>query len=169
MEYEVFYKKRKTVSISIKNKTVFVKAPIGFPSDKIEELLKRHEKWIYRRLEKEEKQRCFDESITAETEKKLRIDAKRYFEAKTADFANLMGLKYSRIRITGAKTRFGSCSSAGNICFSFRLMLYPESAREYVVVHELAHLVEMNHSKRFYRIVEKYLPDYKERKKLLKA
>ena len=70
--------------------------------------------------------------------------------------------------ITGAKTRFGSCSSKGNISFSYRLMMYPEPAREYVVVHELAHLVEMNHSKRFYAIVERYLPDYKERKKQLK-
>ena len=79
-----------------------------------------------------------------------------------------MGLKYSRITITGAKTRFGSCSSKGNISFSYRLMLYPEAAREYVVIHELAHLLEMNHSKRFYAIIEKYIPDYKERKKLLK-
>ena len=78
-----------------------------------------------------------------------------------------MGAKYQRLTITGAKTRFGSCSSKGNISFSFRLMLYPEPAREYVVVHELAHLFEMNHSKQFYQIVEKYIPDYKERKKLL--
>jgi len=79
-----------------------------------------------------------------------------------------MSLKHGRITITSAKTRFGSCSSKGNISYSYRLMLYPEAAREYVVVHELAHLLEMNHSKRFYAIIEKYLPDYKERKKLLK-
>jgi len=79
-----------------------------------------------------------------------------------------MNLKYGRITITSAKTRFGSCSSKGNISYSYKLMLYPEAAREYVVVHELAHLVEMNHSKRFYSLVERYLPDYKERRKLLK-
>ena len=79
-----------------------------------------------------------------------------------------MGLKYGRISITSAKTRFGSCNSRGNIAYSYRLMLYTEAAREYVVVHELSHLLEMNHSKSFYSIVEKYMPDYKERRKLLK-
>ena len=79
-----------------------------------------------------------------------------------------MNLSYGRITITSAKTRFGSCSSQGNISFSYRLMLYPIEAREYVVVHELAHLLEMNHSKRFYAIVERYMPDYKERRKKLK-
>ena len=79
-----------------------------------------------------------------------------------------MGLNYGRITITSAKKRFGSCSSVGNISYSYRLMLYPEAAREYVVVHELAHLVEMNHSKKFYEVIAKILPDYKYRKKLLK-
>ena len=79
-----------------------------------------------------------------------------------------MGLKYSRIKITSAVKRFGSCSSSGNICYSYRLMLYPEEAREYVVVHELAHLEEMNHSKKFYEIISKVLPDYKYRRRLLK-
>ena len=79
-----------------------------------------------------------------------------------------MGLKYGRITITSAQKRFGSCNSNGNICFSYRLMLYPESAREYVIVHELAHLKEMNHSKAFYAIIASVLPDYKHRRKLLK-
>ena len=85
------------------------------------------------------------------------------------EYALVMGLEYNRISITGAKTRFGSCSSQKNICFSYRLMLYPEEAREYVIVHELAHLVEMNHSHRFYAIIERYMPDYKARRKLLKT
>ena len=95
-------------------------------------------------------------------------DAKKYLTNKTEYFANIMGIKCGRITITSAKTRFGSCSSKGNISYSYRLMLYPEAAREYVVVHELSHVCEMNHSKRFYAIIERYLPDYKERKKLLK-
>ena len=79
-----------------------------------------------------------------------------------------MGLKYGRITITGAKTRFGSCSAKGNISFSFRLMKYPEAAIDYVVVHELAHLLELNHSQKFWNIVATVFPDYKERRKLLK-
>ena len=79
-----------------------------------------------------------------------------------------MGLKYGRITITGAKTRFGSCSSKGNISYSFRLMKYPEAAIDYVVVHELAHILELNHSEKFWNIVASVFPDYKERRKLLK-
>ena len=79
-----------------------------------------------------------------------------------------MGIKYGRITIASAKTRFGSCSSKGNISYSYRLMMYPEEAIDYVVVHELAHRIEMNHSPRFYAIVERILPDYKKRRKLLK-
>ena len=79
-----------------------------------------------------------------------------------------MNLKYGRITITSAKTRFGSCSSKGNISFSYRLMLYPRELVDYVIVHELAHLSEMNHSDRFYRIIESVLPDYRERVKRLK-
>ena len=79
-----------------------------------------------------------------------------------------MNLKYGRITITSAKTRFGSCSSKGNISFSYRLMLYPRELVDYVIVHELAHLSEMNHSDRFYKIIESVLPDYRERVKRLK-
>ena len=105
---------------------------------------------------------------TKAEEAELRRKAKKILTEKTAYFANIMGLKYGRITITGAKTRFGSCSSKGNISYSFRLMTYPEEAVDYVVVHELSHLVEMNHSQRFYKVVESVLPDYKARKKLLK-
>jgi predicted metal-dependent hydrolase len=77
-------------------------------------------------------------------------------------------VKYSKVSITGAKTRFGSCSSSGNLCFSYRLMLYPNEAIEYVVLHELCHRVYMNHSKDFYDLIKRYMPDYKEREKLLK-
>ena len=100
--------------------------------------------------------------------KKFRESARIYLTARTEEYAKIMGLKFGRITITSAKTRFGSCSSKGNISYSYRLMLYPKAAIDYVVVHELAHLVEMNHSRRFYDIVEKVLPDYKERIKLLK-
>ena len=79
-----------------------------------------------------------------------------------------MGTSYNRVTVTSARTRFGSCSAKGNISYSYRLMLYPEPAIDYVVVHELAHTLEMNHSPRFWAVVEKYMPDYKERKKLLK-
>ena len=79
-----------------------------------------------------------------------------------------MGLYPTQVRVTGAKTRFGSCSSQGHICFSWRLMQYPEEAIDYVVVHELAHLKHMNHSPAFHALVASVLPDHKQRRALLR-
>ena len=167
MEYEVIYSKRRSVSLSVKSGKVIVKSPLGFSEEKIRELVLKHSRWIEERLEAE-KERCdLMSQISPKKEKELRQAAKLYLKSKTEYFSRVMGAKYGRITITGAKTRFGSCSSKGNISYSYLLMLYPEKAREYVVVHELAHLFEMNHSPRFYKIVEKYMPDYKERKKML--
>ena len=72
------------------------------------------------------------------------------------------------ITVTGARTRFGSCSPKNRLCFSFRLMEYPLPAIEYVVVHELAHIRHKNHGPDFYRLVEGTLPDYRQRIGLLK-
>ena len=79
-----------------------------------------------------------------------------------------MHLYPSSVKVTSAKKRFGSCSAKNSLCFSLYLFDYPDKAIDYVVVHELAHIKEHNHSKRFWRVVENYLPDYKERDKVLK-
>ena len=82
--------------------------------------------------------------------------------------ASLMGVTPTKINFTSAKRVFGSCTAQKHLNFSFRLCLYPVEAVEYVVVHELAHILQMNHSKKFWAIVEKHLPDYKKRQELLK-
>lgn len=84
-------------------------------------------------------------------------------------FAPLVGKAPQQVRITSAKTRWGSCSAKGGLNFSWRLLLAPPEAVDYVVVHELAHLVEFNHSPRFWAIVKGILPDYKARRQSLKA
>ena len=168
MEYKVVYSARKTISICIENMSVVVKAPIGTDRKTIEKLLIKHTRWIQKGIETQRKKEELKRYLTPEEVKKLKKEAKLYCKEKADYFANIMGLKYSRITITSAQKRFGSCSSKGNISFSYRLMLYPEPAREYVIVHELAHLKEMNHSKRFYDIVASVIPDYKNRKRLLR-
>lgn len=167
MEYDVIFSDRKTLAICIKDGRVVVRAPYGTKNKKIEDALFSHKQWIEKNLERQ-KERAVRQELTDEQIALLKKNAKAILPLKAEHFARLMGLSYNRITITSAKTRFGSCTSKGNISFSYRLMLYPEAAIDYVVVHELAHLVEMNHSKRFYAIIEKYLPDYKARRKLLK-
>ena len=168
MDYQVVYSGRKTLSLCIKDCKVIVKAPYGTKNAKIESLVLSHEKWILTHIEKQKKKCERFGNVTDRRAEELRALAKEVLPQRTAYYANIMGLRYNRITITSAKKRFGSCSSKGNLNFSYLLMLYPDEAIDYVVVHELAHLIEMNHSKNFYKIVENILPDYKERKKLLK-
>lgn len=168
MEYRVVYSKRRTIAISVDKGIVTVKAPLGTDKKTIQSVLIKHSSWIEKHLNIQKKKQEMLSSLTDDDIKELKKEAKLYFKDKTEYYANIMGLKYGRITITSAQKRFGSCSSQGNISYSYRLMLYPEAAREYVIVHELAHLREMNHSSRFYAIVASVLPDYKIRKRLLK-
>lgn len=168
MNYEIKYSKRRTIAISVKDGTLVVKAPIGTPTDRIEQVIFKHRRWIENRLASHAEQKARIGDLTDARIKELKKLAKSVIPRKVEYFAEIMGLKYGRITITSAKTRFGSCSSKGNLSFSYRLMLYPEQAVDYVVVHELAHLVELNHSPAFYRIVAAVMPDYKQRQKILK-
>ena len=168
MEYSIVYSKRKSIGISIKDGGVIVKAPYGIRKADIDKIVSSHREWIDRTLVRERKKALRESELTEDKICELKAQAKKYFTDKCSYYADIMGVRYGALRITSAKTQYGSCSSKGNICFSYRLMLFPEEAREYVVVHELAHRTEMNHSPRFYAIVEKYLPDYRERRALLK-
>ena len=90
------------------------------------------------------------------------------FETKTKKYAAQMNVTYGRIAIRNQQTRWGSCSSKGNLNFNYRLFFLPEELRDYVIVHELAHRRQMNHSKLFWAEVEKVMPDYKVRRQALK-
>lgn len=120
--------------------------------------------------QKKEAQR--DKSYTPEQrsalEKRYRETAKEYFPKRAAYYAALLGVSYDRIRIAGQKTRWGSCSSNKTLSFNWKLMLAPPKVLDYVVVHEICHLREMNHSPRFWALVESLMPDYKQQRKWLK-
>ncbi len=87
---------------------------------------------------------------------------------KAIDWSIKMGVKFNQVKITGAQTRWGSCSSLGNLNFSWRLLLADEALIDYIVVHELAHLKEMNHQEGFWAIVKDVMPDYQVREAQLK-
>ena len=110
----------------------------------------------------------YPSQVSEDEVKSLIEKAKKILPDKVAYYSKLMNLYPTALKITSAKTRFGSCSGKDSICFSYLLMRYPDEAIDYVVVHELAHIKHKNHSKAFYALIEKYLPDYKEREKLLK-
>ena len=95
-------------------------------------------------------------------------EANKTLREKTRAFAERMGIQYRGLRVTGAKTRWGSCSSKASLCFSWRLIMAPDDVIDYVVVHELAHIREMNHSPRFWALVSCVIPDYPDKKKKLR-
>lgn len=98
----------------------------------------------------------------------LKIKAKQYLPVRAAELAELHSFKFKSVRIKGQKTRWGSCSSKKNISFNYRLMKYRNEVIDYVIIHELCHLKEMNHSERFWKMVENICPGYKLLKKELK-
>ena len=95
--------------------------------------------------------------------------AKHILTEKTAEYAARMNVKPQAVKINGAKTRWGSCSAKNGINYSWRLIMAEDDVIDYVVVHELAHIKEHNHSERFWAIVKSVIPDYRQRKERLKA
>ncbi len=170
MNYSVIRSDRKTLSLEVtREQKVIVRAPRRCAERRIEDFVRAHEGWIARALAR---QRAIAEAYpepTAEEEARLRAAAKEFLPARTDYYAGLMGLRPQGVRITSARTRFGSCSANNHICYSWRLMMYPPEAIDYVVVHELAHIPHKNHGREFYACIAKILPDYKKRRALLRA
>jgi len=98
-----------------------------------------------------------------------KIIAKKHITGRVAHFAHKMKVNPTAIRITSAKTRWGSCSGKNSVNFSWKLIMANDETIDYVVVHELAHITEHNHSSKFWKIVEGIIPDYKEKKEKLKV
>ncbi len=146
-----------------------VKAPLGFPQAEVERFLARHETWLHAARRRQAAQNALEAALTEPRVAALKTRAKAEIPPRVAYFAERMGVQPKSVRITSAKTRFGSCSGENGLCFSWRLMLYPPEAVDYVVVHELAHILEKNHAPAFYRLIAGVLPDYRARERLLKG
>lgn len=169
MKYEVVRALRKTVSLEVtRDGLIVVRAPFSMPLSEIDRFVQRHEDWIIRKQALQRARMYRDREADLRSEE-LIAQAKTLIPKLVKYYGRLMGLEPAALKITSAKTRFGSCSTKGSVCFSWRLMMYPQNAIEYVVVHELAHLKYRNHSNQFYALIEKYLPDYREREALLRG
>ena len=167
--YRLIRSARKTVSLEITgDESVLVRAPLRMKTEDIELFVSKHIKWIEKNMIKRRQINARLKETEQEDEAELRKRAAEYLTARTAYFSALMGLHPRTVKITSAKKRFGSCSAKNGICYSWRLMAYPKEAVDYVIVHELAHIAHKNHKRAFYTLIEKYLPDYRERKELLK-
>lgn len=171
-EITLIRSRRKTISIEVTTDAqVIVRAPNRAPLSDINRFIGEKADWIDKSLNKM-RQRQVEQSqrkeLSPQEVKLLVTRAKRIIPQRVRYYADIMGVTYGRITIRMQKSRWGSCSGKGNLNFNCLLMRTPETIIDYVVVHELCHLKEMNHSPRFWAEVEKVLPDYKERRKWLK-
>ena len=158
-EYEIIRSDRKTIAIQIKTDGhVVVRCPSSMSTHDIHLFIKSKQNWIRKHISRlcAENHRKF----TAEEIEQLRHQAKTLVHERAAFYAPLIGVSYHRISVRAQRTRWGSCSGKGNLNFNCLLALLPPRVADYVVVHELCHLKQMNHSSRFWAEVESILPDY---------
>lgn len=173
-DIRIIRSRRKTIAIQIdENLRITVRAPLRVPDAAIQKFIEERSEWIERNLEKmkERREELLTEQAGQLTLKELRAlaeEAAAYIPGRVSFYAREIGVNYGRITIRNQKSRWGSCSSEGNLNFNCLLMLAPPEIIDYVVVHELCHRLEMNHSPCFWAEVERILPDYKKRRKWLK-
>ena len=175
MDVTVIRSKRKTVAIRVNaDLSVTLRVPRFITKKEIEKILEEKEGWIRKHQEeiirrKEEYEAMNVPKLTPSEIRELADKALKYIPDRVAYFAPIVGVNYGRITIRNQKTRWGSCSSKGNLNFNCLLMLAPPEVIDYVVVHELCHRKQMNHSAAFWNEVAKVLPDYKTSVKWLKT
>ena len=169
MEYQLIRSARRTVALEIDRQgRVILRAPLRMPQAQIDAFYEAHQTWLQTHLVQQQARMAAHPEPDARQRQLLLDKAAEMIPQKVAFDGDLMGLKPAGITITGARTRFGSCSPENRLCFSWRLMEYPEDAIDYVVVHELAHLVHRNHGPEFHALVGSVLPDQERRRALLR-
>lgn len=174
VSYQLIRSSRRTMAIQIAaDGAVIVRVPLSCSRSEADEFVREKHNWIQKHLTRlgsrrdvqEDKLRSGEIRPLPRTEAecmRYRRQAAALFAGKAAYYAGRMQVGYQKITIREQKTRWGSCSSKGNLNFNWRLVLAPEGVLDYVVVHELAHRREMNHSPRFWKIVADIMPEYQQ-------
>lgn len=160
-QYEIRYSKIKNVYIQIKDGKVIIKAPKRISEKELEKIIEKKSGWIEKNLEKSSQKQEKSPLYTEEQFKKI-------VEKNASELINTIGLIPRKIRIRDIKYAWGSCSNNKNITINKKLISYSELAIRYVILHEFCHLKYMNHSKDFWDLVQKYMPEYKKAKAELK-
>ncbi len=162
-EVTVIKSKRKTISIQVKPNEVIIRAPIKTKEKEIEMFAESKRNWVEKHLESLSEKQKLLENIEPYSDKEIRslvAKAKEIIPKKVEFYADKIGVTYNKITIRCQRTRWGSCSSKGNLNFNCLLVLLPDEIIDSVVVHELCHRKQMNHSAKFYAEIEKVFPDY---------
>lgn len=146
-----------------------VTVPPRVPESIIEKFLVEKSRWLIDKITYFGSSKNIIKNNNKEEYLKYKSQALKLVEERISYFNTFYGYKWNKISIKNQKTRWGSCSKKGNLNFNYKLVLLPKKAADYVIVHELCHLREFNHSQRFWNLVSQTFPDYKEIRNLLKA
>lgn len=170
MNIKIIRSGRRTLSVEVNTNGLTVRAPFWATKGQINAFLHAHDNWIKTQTASLLKTReaASKNRLTVDELNELKRKAKSIIPERAAYYAALIGVSYGRISIRSQRTKWGSCSAKGNLNFNCLLMLAPPEVLESVVVHELCHRKEMNHSKRFYDEVLRVFPEYKKWNKWLK-
>jgi predicted metal-dependent hydrolase len=161
--YEVKkYRRAKHIRISVKpGGRVVVTTPWRTPKYIADEFVKKQIAWVQKARDKMLQVAPTQRTGTAEEYGRYKAEALRLFCSRLAELNAEYQFSYKRVSVRNQKTRWGSCSKTGTLSFSYRLLFVPPEVRDYVLVHELCHTKEMNHSRRFWELVAQSVPNYK--------
>ena len=163
-EYTLIRSRRKTISLEMRDDgTLVVRAPNRTIRREADAFVQKHEQWIEKHRKKMEERRIQTQQVRRLTDAELKALArlaKKVIPERVGFYAGRMNAQYGRITLRCQKTRWGSCSTKKNLNFNILLMLAPVEVLDSVIVHELCHLFEMNHSARFYQLVYAAYPEY---------
>jgi hypothetical protein len=149
------------------DKSIVITKPFLCSQKTVERFVNSKKDWIEKKLQYFDslpKKRIFPREYYL----KNKETARKIIQNKVDKFSRELALEYKKISIRDQKTRWGSCSKLGNLNFNYKIILLPEHLQNYIVIHELCHLQELNHSKKFWSLVEKACPDYKKYRRELK-
>lgn len=154
---------RKTISIQIKSDGIYVRAPLRMTDTEIMRFLSSKSNWIQKHLKSVAERDAATKALPVYTYEEMQALADKALQVipeRVKHYARIIGVDYGNITIRNQRTRWGSCSSKGNLNFNCLLMLLPDEVIDSVVVHELCHRKHMNHSPQFYAEVERAFPEY---------
>ena len=158
-EYRTVRSDRRTLALQIKDGELLVRAPRRVSERAIAEFVAAHEPWIAKHLPRAQAAQAVVPLDEEELDALVR-EAKRVIPARVVHYAALLGVDYGRVTVRHQRTRWGSCSAKGNLNFNALLLLAPTEVLDAIVVHELCHRKQMNHSRAFYREIAAVCPDY---------
>ena len=163
MDYTLIKSRRRTISLEVRGDELIVRAPNRTTRREADDFVRRHERWIQKKRRQIAERSAREQAVPKLSDEELdalAVQAKAYIPQRVAYYAQIMGVEYGRVTLRCQKTRWGSCSAKMNLNFNILLMLTPPEVIDSVVVHELCHLRQMNHSPQFYEQVRAVYPEY---------